>query len=49
MDINKEKFDTKKHFLLKFFSNVFIFSMNDETVHTGFQKMSCYFFAVCTN
>ena len=38
-----------KRFLLKFFANVFIFSMNDETVHTGFQKMSCYFFAVCTN
>jgi 2-polyprenyl-3-methyl-5-hydroxy-6-metoxy-1,4-benzoquinol methylase len=31
----------------KFFHNVIIFSMNDELVHTGFEKMSCYFFAVC--
>jgi len=35
--------------LNKFFHNVIIFSMNDEIVHTGFEKMSCYFFAVCFN
>ncbi len=31
-----------------FFSNVFVFSMNDEVVHTGFEKMSHYFLALCT-
>lgn len=30
-----------------FFENVFIFSMNDEVVHTGFHKMANYLFAVC--
>ena len=29
------------------FRNVFIFSMNDEVVHTGFQKMAQYYFALC--
>tara|TARA_B100000902_G_C27283913_1_gene903351 strand:- start:1200 stop:1883 length:684 start_codon:yes stop_codon:yes gene_type:complete len=37
-----------KKFLEKFFVNVNIFSMNDEIVHTGFQKMACYLFAVCS-
>ncbi len=32
-----------------FFNNVFIFSMNDEVVHTGFEKMSNYFLTICTN
>jgi 2-polyprenyl-3-methyl-5-hydroxy-6-metoxy-1,4-benzoquinol methylase len=36
-----------KKLLEKFFYNVIIFSMNDETVHTGFDKMACYLFAVC--
>lgn len=29
------------------FKNVFLFSMNDEVVHTGFAPMACYFFALC--
>ena len=29
------------------FHNVFIFSMNDEVVHTGHHKMAHYLFAVC--
>lgn len=33
--------------MLTFFHNVFIFSMNDEVVHTGFHKMASYIFAVC--
>lgn len=37
-----------KNLMSNFFHNVFIFSMNDELVHTGFEKMSCYFFAICT-
>ncbi len=31
----------------KFFHNVFIFSMNDEVVHTGFYPMAHYLIAVC--
>ena len=29
------------------FSNVFLFSMNDEVVHTGFDKMAHYIIALC--
>ena len=32
-----------------YFTNVSIFSMNDEVVHTGFWDMSHYLFAVCTH
>ena len=31
-----------------FFHNVFLFSMNDEVVHTGFYPMAHYLLAVCT-
>jgi len=31
----------------RFFKNVFIFSMNDEVVHTGFTPMAHYLFALC--
>jgi hypothetical protein len=31
----------------RFFKNVFMFSMNDEVVHTGYSKMSHYNFALC--
>ncbi|HEY6340797.1 MAG TPA: class I SAM-dependent methyltransferase [Bryobacteraceae bacterium] len=35
--------------LQPFFHNVFLFSMNDEVVHTGFAPMAHYFFAIgCT-
>ena len=30
-----------------FFKHVFLFSMNDEVVHTGFEKMAHYLFVVC--
>ena len=32
----------------KYFHNIFLFSMNDEVVHTGFLPMSHYIFAVCS-
>jgi 2-polyprenyl-3-methyl-5-hydroxy-6-metoxy-1,4-benzoquinol methylase len=32
---------------LKFFHNVFIFSMNDELVHTGYYPMAHYLWALC--
>ena len=33
----------------KYFKTVFIFSMNDEVVHTGFNPMAHYLFALCIN
>lgn len=33
--------------LSRFFQNVFIFSMNDEVVHTGFSPMAHYLLALC--
>lgn len=36
-----------KTLLQDYFHNVFIFSMNDEVVHTGYHKMAHYVFAVC--
>lgn len=35
-----------KELMLEFFHNVFMFSMNDEVVHTGFHKMANYLIAV---
>ena len=31
----------------RYFHNVFMFSMNDEIVHTGYHKMAHYLFALC--
>jgi cyclopropane fatty-acyl-phospholipid synthase-like methyltransferase len=36
-----------KSLMSEFFDNVFIFSMNDEIVHTGFHKMAHYLLALC--
>ncbi len=36
-----------KDFRRKFFQNVFMFSMNDEVVHTGYGKMAHYNIALC--
>jgi len=33
----------------KYFHNVFLFSMSDEVVHTGFEKMAHYLLVVCSN
>lgn len=35
-----------KTLMLAYFANVFVFSMNDEVVHTGFYPMAHYLFAV---
>lgn len=45
--INCKSAPELKELMQKFFHNVFIFSMNDEVVHTGHHKMAHYFFAVC--
>src|SRR5215203_3248998 len=34
--------------LQQYFSRVFLFSMNDEVVHTGFHPMAQYLFVMCT-
>lgn len=36
-----------KQLMQEFFHSVFMFSMNDEVVHTGFHKMSHYNLALC--
>jgi cyclopropane fatty-acyl-phospholipid synthase-like methyltransferase len=36
-----------KDTLLEYFRYVFVFSMNDEMVHTGYAKMAHYFLALC--
>ena len=35
-----------KALMSRFFYNVFLFSMNDEVVHTGYEKMAHYLFAI---
>lgn len=37
-----------KALMSEYFDNVFMFSMNDEVVHTGYQPMAQYLFALCT-
>ena len=36
-----------KELFLKKFRNVFVFNCNDEMIHTGYDKMSHYFIALC--
>ena len=36
-----------KHDLENYFENVFLFSMNDEVVHTGYHPMAHYLFGLC--
>lgn len=36
-----------KQLMKRFFTNVFMFSMNDEVVHTGYGKMAHYNLALC--
>ncbi|MEW5864870.1 MAG: class I SAM-dependent methyltransferase [Pseudomonadota bacterium] len=38
-----------KKFLEGYFRNVFVFSMNDEVVHTGFFPMAHYLLGLCTS
>jgi 2-polyprenyl-3-methyl-5-hydroxy-6-metoxy-1,4-benzoquinol methylase len=42
----KDASDFRK-LMMEYFHHVFIFSMNDEVVHTGFYPMANYLFAVC--
>ena len=45
--VNCKSGDDLKETLSKFFKNVFIFSMNDEVIHTGFFPMAHYILALC--
>ena len=45
--VNCKSGEELKALLGNYFENVFLFSMNDEVVHTGFTPMAHYLFAVC--
>lgn len=45
--VNCKSGDELKALLKNYFDNVFLFSMNDEVVHTGFAPMAHYLLAVC--
>jgi 2-polyprenyl-3-methyl-5-hydroxy-6-metoxy-1,4-benzoquinol methylase len=44
--VNCKDEPSMRHLLNGFFDNVFIFSMNDEVVHTGFTPMAHYIFGI---
>jgi hypothetical protein len=46
--VNCKTKEELKSSLSCFFTSVFCLSMNDEVVHTGFNRMANYIFAVCT-
>jgi 2-polyprenyl-3-methyl-5-hydroxy-6-metoxy-1,4-benzoquinol methylase len=45
--VNHKSGNELKALLEQYFSKVFLFSMNDEVVHTGFYPMANYLFAIC--
>jgi 2-polyprenyl-3-methyl-5-hydroxy-6-metoxy-1,4-benzoquinol methylase len=47
--VNSKSGRQLKFLLESFFHSVFLFSMNDEIVHTGFYPMAHYLFAVCAD
>ncbi len=47
--VNCKEAHELKSLMEKHFHNVFVFSMNDEVVHTGFYPMAQYYFAVCAH
>ena len=44
--VNCKNHQELKNLMSKFFHNVFVFSMNDEVVHTGFYPMAHYLFGI---
>ena len=46
--VNCKSGKSLKSFLENYFNNVFVFSMNDEIVHTGYYPMAHYLLALCT-
>lgn len=47
--INCKSAPDLKRLMENYFHSVFMFSMNDETVHTGYHKMAHYVLAVCAH
>lgn len=47
--VNCKSMPDLKRTLSQYFHNVFMFSMNDEVVHTGYHKMAHYLIALCCN
>lgn len=47
--VNCKSMPVMKELMEKFFHTVFMFSMNDETVHTGYHKMAHYIIALCAD
>ena len=45
--VNCKKGPQLKTLMQAYFNNVFLFSMNDEVVHTGFTPLAHYVFALC--
>jgi 2-polyprenyl-3-methyl-5-hydroxy-6-metoxy-1,4-benzoquinol methylase len=45
--VNCKSMPDLKRTMEKYFFNVFMFSMNDEVVHTGYHKMAHYLMALC--
>ena len=45
--VNCKTMPDLKKTMQRYFHNVFMFSMNDEVVHTGYHKMANYLFALC--
>jgi len=45
--VNCKSGEDFKQLMKKYFYNVFLFSMNDEVVHTGYDKMAHYLFTLC--
>ena len=46
--INCKNGEDLKLLLEEYFNNVFLFSMNDEVLHTGYSKMAHYIIVLCT-
>lgn len=47
--VNCKSGDVLKETLEKYFNTVFVFSMNDEVVHTGYYPMAHYVLGVCSH
>ena len=45
--VNCKSGNALREFLNRYFHNVFLFSMNDEVLHTGFSPMAHYLFCLC--
>ena len=45
MSNTETPFQVLKRLMVRYFHDVFIFSMNDEVVHTGYHKMAHYLLA----